>query len=285
MENLANSFGDLAGGGDIGNWLLPVLIIGGMILGLRMKSMVRRNMQASSDRSMELSSRLASVDVEALLHNPEGSSAPQPQKADTDAFFSNAARKTELAQSASETVGDAPVTADTHELAAPAPLADDAEPIFEIPTLQDLPRRAPNEPVVSEDAARRVAARLMEVDAKRKADPTYKPSRAEQVARYAVTAQRRDGGSAVYLKKGANVGDIRRYKKAAEILGANDLAYILEHSADLVDAAQQADNQGLWDAYAESADQLSELFRIANETDRSTGRLVSLADAYLAQNS
>ena len=71
----------------------------------------------------------------------------------------------------------------------------------------------------------------------------------------------------------------------AEILGANDLAYILEHSADLVDAAQQTDDQGLWDAYVESADQLSELFRIANETDRSTGRLVSLADAYLAQNS
>ena len=59
---------------------------------------------------------------------------------------------------------------------------------------------------------------------------------------------------------------------------------VLEHSADLVDAAQNASDEAEWNEYLQSANELSELFRIANETDQSAGRLVTLADAYLAKN-
>ena len=284
MDDLANPFGSLAAGTDLSAWLLPALIIAGLIFGLRVKTLAKRSMQASQERSMELSTRLASVDVEALLDDINAPS--KPVAPNTDDFFANTARRSELSQNGP---AEAPDMEDMlrKSMAAPShesPTEAEPEPLFEIPTLQDLPRRSPNEPEVTEEAAARVKARLKEVEAKRQADPAYKPSRAEQVARYAVTAQRRDGGSAVYLKKGANVADIRRYKKAAEILGANDLAYILEHSADLIDAARASEDRAHWDEFVDSADQLSELFRTANETHHSTGRLVALADAYLSRH-
>ncbi len=284
MNGFSDPLSSAAAGGDLSNWLLPALIIAGLIIGLRMKSMVGRNMRASQERSLELSTRLASVDVAALLDDPEAPAQPVVQN--TDDFFANTARKSEL-NAASPEPGPSTEELLRKSMGAGSQSATDAdpEPLFEIPTMQDLPRRSPNEPPVTADATERVKARMMEVEKKRQVDPSYKPSRAEQIARYAITAQRRDGGSAVYLKEGANVGDIRRYKKAAEILGANDLAYILEHSADLVDAAAQSKDGGRWDEYVETADQLSALFRTANETDRSNGRLVALADAYLAQHS
>lgn len=280
FSNPLTSGGDGSQGSVI---LTAIVLLGLLFVGLKLKSFASRGARASQARSTELASRLATVDVKALLDQPDAT-APRMTAPNTDDFFSNSARKAELSQTAAAPA-EAPaasrrVTSDAQAYSA----TNDDDALFEVPTLADLPRRSPNEPSVSPEAARRVMSRLKDVEARKQADPAYKPSRAEQVARYAVTAQRRDGGSAVYLKREPNVAEIRRYKKAAEILGANDLAYILEHSADLVDAAQNASDEAEWNEYLQSANELSELFRVANETDQSAGRLVTLADAYLAKN-
>ena len=104
MDDLAISFGSSATGMSLSNWIVPVFIIGGLILGLRLKSMATRGMQASQERSMELSTRLASVDVAAMLDNIDAPS--QPALPDTDDFFSNSARRNELEQAAEETAPD-----------------------------------------------------------------------------------------------------------------------------------------------------------------------------------
>lgn len=281
MIEFGNPLASGADGSQASALLTALIVIGALIVGLRLKSMATRGMRASQERSAELATRLATVDVEALLGNVDAPA--KPVRTDTEDFFSNSARKAELSQPPAAPEDIMPRPRPSRETSRMSTQTED-DGLFEVPTLADLPRRAPDEPAVSPEAARRVMARLKKVEERKQKDPSYRPSRAEQIARYAVTAQRRDGGSAVYLKREPNVAEIRRYKKAAEILGANDLAYILEHSADLVDAAQNASDEAEWNEYLQSADQLSELFRVANETNQSAGRLVSLADAYLARN-
>lgn len=267
---------------------------------------------------------LSDDDLAAYNVEGTAPAAPKPVSPSMDDFFSNSERRAEIGGEAQPVptdyqtkveaeyihqqlgvrIGDEPSADEARHIqqgvavlersmdelrSAASSEPEYPQPIFDIPRLEDLPAPEEGEPAPTVEATDRVVDFLRPVEEARKADPTRRLSQLEKIARFAFDCQMMSLLT-WDLKRGADPKKMDRYAKTAEFMGAYDLSAILNLCRDLIREVSNPEIQSWhedderWYDYVETGQQLSDLFHIANKTNRSAGRMTALADELIQEN-